>query len=136
MRNSIGSARFLTLHGSVERPSEQVLGPIVRPGLNGIGLWKTGIRGRPFQLRSMVDQYNILNGRTLFAMYRLLIGNSPQILVQDGYNFNFAEGFRVAVLDVRLIELKRIMSGVGGFYSIPGAKLVCQWTMIAVANFT
>ena len=126
---------FISLHGSVERPSEQVLGPMVRPGVNGTGLWKTGVRGRPFRLRSMVDQYNLLFARTLFATYRGLIGEAPQILVQDGYNFNFAEYFRAAVLDVRLIEVKSILSGVGGFYAAPGAKLVCEWTLIAVFNY-
>jgi len=132
MSNSIGSFQFLSLRGSVERPSQQLDRPIARAGVDGIGLWQTGVRGRPFQLRSMVDAPGIENARMFFAAYRLLIGGDLQILVQDGHNFFVAEGFKAEVLDVRLIELKKILNAVGGAFSPSSAKLVCNWTLIAV----
>ena len=132
--NSIGSQQFISLRGAVQRPSEQVLGPMVRPGVDGIGLWKTGVRGRPFRLRSMVDSTDTMISRSEFVDYRALIGGDLQILIQDGYNFNIQESFKVEVLDVQLLELKEIVSSVGGLVEDSAAKLVCEWTLIAVAN--
>jgi len=131
--NMIGNLLFLTLLGGVERPSQQVGDLIARPGVDGLGIWRTGIRGRPFQLRSMVDVPDLAAGRMFFAAYRLLMGGALQILIQDGYNFFAAEGFNVAVLDVQLQQLKTIKTAVGGFNPPSNAKLVCEWTLVAVA---
>jgi len=134
MLNYIGTLRFISLTGSVERPSEQIDRPIVRPGVDGVGLWKTGVRGRPFRLRSMVDQPNLASARFTFKAYRALIGGGLQDLIQQNYHFMGAEGFWVAVVDVRLLELKQIATAVGGINPPSGAKLVAEWDLIAVAR--
>lgn len=131
LAQKIGSFEFLSLRGVVMPPRLQIDRPMMRPGVDGVGLWKTGSRGQPFELRSAVDVATVSAGRTLFQSYYQAIGDNPVDLVVDGYNFA-AEFWRVAILDVRASQVKGIINSAGGTLTNPLAKLVASWTLIGV----
>lgn len=132
--SSIGEFQFVSLTGEVGPPTEQIGPPIVRPGVDGVGLWKTGQRGRPFRLRSAVDYADLDTARNKLSQYRALIGADPILLKQDGYDFDGEGNFKVAVLDVRATQLRKVETTAGGLNPPSNAKLVCEWTLIAISS--
>ena len=132
--NSIGNFLFVSLHGEVVAPRQQIGRPQVRPGVDGVGLAKTGVRGQPFRLRSMVDQPDRDTAHDVFTQYQDSIGSDPVALVQSDYDYDGQEDFKVAVLGVRRVQLQDVLTAVGGLNQPSQAKLVCEWTLIAVAN--
>jgi len=136
MANSISGYQFLTLLGRVAVPTEQIDRPIVRPGVDGVGLRKTGVRGVPFTLRSAVDQTDLATAHVTLAGYRALIGADPVLLVQDSHDFSALTGgnFKVAVLDVRDARISPVAGSSGGLNPPSLAKLVCHWGLIAITN--
>lgn len=132
MYDAIGIHQFIGLHGTCQPPCEQIAPPIVRPGIDGVGLWKTGIRGVPSVLRSVVDAANLTEARAKLILYRALIGAAPVSLVQHDYDYT-AEGWQIAVLGVRRIQMQQVLTPCGGLNSPSLAKLVCEWRVIAVA---
>ena len=134
MTNSIGSFAFLSLRGAVDPPVERIDPQIVvRPGITGVGLWKTGRRGRPFGLRSAVDQSDLEAAHAELGKYRALIGEDPVALVQDDHDYA-GDGFKVAVLAVARISIQKVLTPCGGLNLPSLAKLVCQWQLIAIEN--
>ena len=134
MTNSIGSYQFISLLGRVEPPTEQLDRPIVRLGVAGVGLQKTGVRGVPFTLRSAVDQTDLAAAHLTLAAYRALVGADPVVLIQDGFNFSTGNNFTVAVLGVHDARISSVAGSSGGLNSPSLAKLVCHWGLIAIAN--
>ncbi len=131
MADSIGSFSFIGLHGSLELPSEKVL-PVVRPGVDGVALWKMGRPAEPIRLRSVVDCQDINHGRSVFLAYQNLIGSSPVVVVKDGINI---ASWNFAVLDVRMLDLRAITGAVGAVINSPsGALLNCEWILMAISS--
>lgn len=134
MTNSIGGYQFLSLLGRVAVPAEQIDRPIVRPGVAGVGLRKTGVRGVPFTLRSAVDQPDLATAHVTLAGYRALIGANPVLLIQDNFNFSTGDNFLVAVLNVHDARITAPGNSSGGLNAPSLAKLVCHWDLIAITN--
>jgi len=134
MTHSIGNHLFLALNGQVVLPTEQIVAEIARPGVDGVGLWKTGTRGVPFSLRSAVDQPTFAGCRTTYAAYRALIGADPVVLVKDSHDYNGSDNCKFAVLGVQLIEARQLANADGGLNFPSEAKLACLWDLIAIAN--
>lgn len=132
MNDAIGQFQFIGLHGTCDPPAEQIGPPIVRPGIDGVGLWKTGVRGRPSLLRSVVDAANLAEARAKLVDYLGLIGADPVPLVQHDCDYT-AEGWLIAVLGVRRIQIQQVLTPSGGLNPPSLAKLVCEWRVIAVA---
>jgi hypothetical protein len=131
MLSSIGPHQFLILAGQIVPPHEQVDDPVQRRGVDGTGLWRTGRRGDKFSLRSKVDQPSLDAARLTFRQYQDLIGQDPQQLVQDDFDFS-QQGFQVFVLKVHLAALKTIRTAVGGLNPPSLAWLEGDWELIAV----
>jgi hypothetical protein len=127
--NSIGVFTFLSLEGSVEA-LKQELELVRRPGVEGVGLWKTGVRGRPFRLRSKANPASKAAARSLFRLYCNLIGADPVRLVWSDIRLEATERFRVAVLDVRQVDCRTLASSSSGLLG----WLEADWDLIPIRD--
>lgn len=128
----IGDFEFISL-SMVPLPPAQQLQIETRAGVDGVALWRTGVRGEPFIVQSFVDVPNLTQAQVLYDTYRTLIGADPVTLI-------FADipwADPVVVLNVRPIpnEIRAILLGVGGVagnFGPSGATCACQWDLIAI----
>lgn len=129
MQNAIGQYEFILFRGQVEPPRKGCL-VIARPGVPGNSVWRDVEHGRPFKLRSVVDVFDVGGGHWLYdTEYLPLIGEDPQELIWEGYAMS-AEGFKVIVLDVRIVDLHAIETPCGGFDDANNrARLECEWDL-------
>lgn len=134
MINAIGPYSFVAMSGRLDVPTEQI-DKIKRPGVDGIGLWKTGRRAEQSQVRTVIDATTLSEARSKLIDYRSLIGADPVPVIQDDWFFDAANGCRFAVLAVRETQIQEVATICGGL-NVPtgdnGAKLVCEWDVIAV----
>lgn len=131
MQNQIGDHRFLFLQGNPDPPKEMP-DLMARGGVDGVGVWRTGVRGKPFALRSQVDCASMDEAREEFARYAQSIAQDAVALIQDDYDYT-AEGWLVVVLDVRETARHVQIRSTGGFFSPgPSAWLEAEWTLVAV----
>ena len=128
--NSIGPFVFTALFGTPVVPAEQAE-LVARRGVDGTALWRTGSRGEPFQMRSLVDYPSIAVGHQMAYYYRLYQNQVAGLwLVQDGVNYAIAWGLHVNVLDVRTQRIEAVAKSTGGL-NPPGLCVVeADWTMI------
>jgi hypothetical protein len=131
MTNSIGTFTFLKLDGNPEPLKEECI-VLSRPGVEGVAVWKTGRRGVKLTLRSSVDAADLDAARALVPAYQALIGADAVELVWCDIELADVESFQVIVLDVRPVEVKAIIGGVGGLNSPSGGWCVCDWDVVAV----
>ncbi len=134
MINSIGQFGFISLRGSLDVPTEQIDRETIRRGVHGIGLWKTGRRARRSRVRTAVDAQSLSEARTYLAMYRLLIGEDPAIVIQNDHHFDAANQCRFAVLVVRETQMQWVGAACGGLNPPSLAYLVCEWELIGIEN--
>ena len=134
MEYSIGKFEFLALYGRPDVLRQQIE-IAVRPGVDGVAIWKTGRRGKPFTLRSAVDANSIGHAQQLFYQYAQLIGADPVPLVfADMASVN--DDVLVAVLDVRPITIRAIAGGVGGLNGPSYGWCECDWDLVPVQRAT
>ena len=128
--NQIGPNYFLSLDGGVEtiKPENELLR---RPGVPGVGLLLTGIRGRDFTDRSRVDAATVQAAEDMYVDYTNLIG-TLQPVAQYGKEFT-DYGYGFLVRDVRKLELRALSLFVGGLNPPSFGWLVCEWTLVCVA---
>jgi len=127
--NIIGEFEFLTLHGRPSPPAEQVE-VVARGGVDGLGIWRTGVRGQPFRMFSQVDAPSLEIAADEFERYQALIGQDPVEMVQD----DVIRDWKVAVLGVQLVSRYAIMVPVGGLNFPSLAWLEAEWTLVAIAE--
>lgn len=127
--HQLGNEAFVTLDGEVRVPSEQ-LEIVDRPGVDGLGFWRTGVRGMPFELVSGVDVQHLGAGQQKRLAYAALIGSNPLSLVQYDVHWDQVE-LRFVVLDVET-QIREIAALVGGFSQASRAWVRARWTLIAV----
>jgi len=116
---------FLTLNGSLV-PSQPGFDRVIRPGVNGIGIWATGDRGEPFGLSTTLACNNPAAAGTAFAAYHAAMGSK-----KDLYYAGMFWG-TIMIQKVILTELKKLTTRVGGIQNATGQSgvmLYCQWTI-------
>ena len=131
MLNTIGNFQFIALHGNPVPPKGQPM-VLARAGVDGVGIWRAGVRGVPFEMVSQVDAPNMAVARQLLKAYVDSIEQDPVPLIQDDYDYT-AEGWKVVVLDVEQRQRHAIISPVGGINLPSLAYLEASWTLIAIA---
>lgn len=132
-RNSIGEFQFIALQGLVPTIAEEV-SVLVRPGVAGVGLLRTGRRSPPFRLTSQVDVATFADTRTTLAAYRALMGADPVALVWEELLISETEEVLVAVLNCDLIDARAIRTSVNGINAPSTAWLVCAWDLVLINN--
>jgi len=129
--NRIGQFLFLVLLGQPEVHDKQTVSLVSRPGVDGVGLWLRGSRGRQFTMRSKVDAVNLAAARALYAQYHGLVGEDPVEMVWAGCS-STAEGYKVAVIDVRPVGVRGILGGVGGLHPPSRGWAEYEWDLVAI----
>lgn len=124
----IGDFTFLKLSGHPLQPKAE-WDLEVRPGVDGIGLWRTGIRGEPFQIWSLVFTYNLETAQALYNAYVAHTNVSSGLVVRRA---GLDNACRYKVLDVKPVEgsPRRIVGYVGGDNQTYFAELICVWTLL------
>lgn len=130
--NKIGDHDFITLRGNVNAPAEQ-LEIDQRIGVDGTEITQTGKRAQPSTLTSFRDVLTLASGRNLYREYLDLIQENPVEVIKDG-EASLDGQWKAQVTGVRLLSLTAITTSVGGINVTPEAVLVCEWTLIAIAN--
>jgi len=130
--NRIGSFQFISLMG---QPTDRAyeIEVITRKGVDGIAASRTGKRGKPFTLRSMVDAPDKAQARSYVRQYRALIGEDPVVLVWSDLDMS-SELFHVLVLDVRPVVVTRVLNATVGLHSPSRGWVECDWDLIAIYN--
>lgn len=108
-----------------------------RGGVDGTGIRRMGIKGDPFQMRSIVDVTNRAAALALKAQYTVLCEQGPLTLIHDGVNYD-AGGLRFGVLDVGDFSESKFAVGTGGIFTTLGSSgiwLGATWTLIPL-DFT
>jgi len=132
MRYKIGNFEFLDLQGNPDSLKEQIE-VTIRPGVDGIAVWKTGVRGKPFTLRSVVDALDVFHARQLFKAYADLVGADPvQLIWADMAAAD--DNVLIVVLDVRPISIRQIAGGVGGLNPPSCGWCECDWDLILITK--
>lgn len=131
--NKIGDFDFIALRGNVNAPAMQLVLD-QRAGVDGVEVTQTGTRAAPSVLTSARDVADLAAGRRLYRDYLDSITENPVEVIQDGES-SLDGQWKAQVLGVRLVVLEAITASVGGLEEDPpSAILVCEWTIIAIAN--
>lgn len=131
LTQQIGNFNFLDLRGGVQLLRQETE-RLVRPGVAGQGLKLTGVRGKPFSLRSVVDAPNIGYAEDFYYGYLNLVGNGPQQLIQHSLDYLGAYGYAALVLDVEQALVKRSLLTIGGLNPPSLGWLECVWHLVMV----
>jgi hypothetical protein len=130
MQDQIESFWVLSFQGTPVGPQE-FLEVLARPGVDGLAFWKTGIRGKPFTLRSKVDLVDLEQAVIVFSLYQQLVGADPVGLTWGGIQFG-GYGYAFKVLDVRCLRAAAIAGCVGGLSPPSRGWLEAEWDLVAV----
>ncbi len=107
---------------------------VQRAGVDGTGIWRMGSRGRKFTLRAGVDVPNMAAGRVAFAAATAFTNADPLVLIQENYDFDLEQDWKVSVLGVRQVDLRAILNAIGGLFPPSLAWLEIDFELIAIAN--
>jgi hypothetical protein len=127
--NSIGDFSFLEMRGSPFL-RQQDLEIIERDGVNGSGVRRLGLRGKPFQLETTNYLHDFATALAAMDAYKEAVGDDPVPLIRHSEN----EG-NFIVLGVAERDCYAIFSAIGGIVSVdnPLPHEVCQivsWTLL------
>ena len=134
--HSIGPFNFITLDGGGPGGPPQIARErsmlVQRPGVNGTGVIQLGTKGRPFQMRSVVDTTSVAAGHDLQALYAAACNDALYAIISNGVNYATAYNTWYVVLDVEPLGVRRIGASVGGL-SVPSfAVVLAGWTLLPV----
>jgi hypothetical protein len=130
--NKIGDFDFISLNGNVNAPAEQLVID-QRIGIDGTEITQTGKRALPSILRSHRDVEDLAAGRRLYREYLDSIQDNPVEVIKDGES-SLDGAWKGQAIEVQLIYLGGMSGSVGGLEDNPAAFLICEWTIIAIAN--
>lgn len=128
--HSIGEEVFLSMSRPPAGPKDQKEVE-ARAGVAGVDVWGTGVRGEPFQVRTVVDCTDLADAETKFRAYEALTQSLellPIVWCDQEYDFS------VLVLNVDVVDggMRKVLGGVGGVAPNGGALLTCVWDLIAI----
>lgn len=121
---------FLSLQGSLF-PSRPTFERVMRPGVDGIGVWATGGRGEPFQITTTLDCTSVGNAGVAFNAYGEAI-----LTKKDLYYCGVFWG-TVMIQNVIMQSVTKFTSAVGGIQGWSGGSgvvLTVNWTIETLAQ--
>ena len=130
--NAIGPYSFVTIDGGgMPQDIHQTVDVFQRPGVDGSGIFRDGVRGRPFVLRTGVDGIGRQFAFASFNNYTGLVGANPVSIISGGVFLGSISAL-FAVLDVRLLGIESVALALGG--TTPGADtwLTAEWSMLPI----
>lgn len=125
--SSIGIYQFVRMSALPPMPAETIQLE-TRAGVDGVGAWKTGTRGRELTVETIADTINFVDAILAANNYTTLIGAAPQALIYGGV----AMAYSLLVLDVTPVEVTQTCLGVGGRLGTSYGLCVARWRVIPV----
>lgn len=122
--SSIGSYTVLHMHPAPQ-PARQGTQVESRAGVENVAVWLTAIRGKEYQVETVIDVASWANAITLCGLYYALVGSGPVEIVFGGVACG-----NVQVLDVTAVPEAAL--GHGGTCGVSLAIVRAQWRLIAV----
>lgn len=121
----------LSMPGGAPETVRQTAVPVQRPGVAGTGFITTAIKGRPFQMRSIVDTTSVALAQQGIRAYEESVNDSLLELYHANTNYNLPPVYnKYWVLDVSA-GWRKASVVVGGLTG--GSVLVeAVWTLIPV----
>lgn len=129
----IGQFEFI----NISRPLSSVNQQTVlegRPGVNGWSIWKTGKRGKPFYVRTVVNLADTDTAQATLQAYEALIGENPVVVTWGGMVRSDVLAF-VKSVDIADDDLHATLLGIGGVApqgTITKAMLYAQWELVSI----
>jgi hypothetical protein len=129
----IGDFQFFSLSRPPSLPKQRTERE-VRPGTDGVSLWRTGRRGEPFTVNSSRDVSSIEAAVLFLTSYQAFQGGDPVEIVWADHEY---QSLLVYVHDVEPIEDRThaVLLGIGGVNGTSGAILRCTWVLEPINNF-
>ena len=124
---AIGPFTFDSLRGEFQFEREE-LELIVRPGVNGTGVRRLGVRGRPFTVETWRYETSYLTAELVFTGYLGLISGDPVQVTKNGVVFIDQH----QVLDVEKTAIVPAATVVGSIVPAPGVLLIARWSLLAM----
>lgn len=133
IRNQIGEFQFISLSRAISGPVQQLVRE-VRPGVQGVTLWKTGERADPFMLISTEDTADADAAEDLLHQYEALVGEKAVQVIWQGKNI---APIWVVVLAVEPLEegIHATLLGIGGTLGSSHGMCRCVWTLQSIKQF-
>ncbi len=115
---------FITL-GGIPTAMQERVEEITRPGVDGHAFALLGLKGEPFQLEGVRDYDDLTAAKAALASLESLLPGSL-VTVYDDFERQLDY---VLVLDVRPIEMRKVIKAAGGKSTSKGAILRVVFTM-------
>jgi hypothetical protein len=131
---SLGEFTFINFE-SLQRGGPEIVRetsvPIQRPGVAGTGFIQTGVKGRPFQMRSIVDVVTRADAIALTALYEQALSKELLRIIHADADYSATPIFNLYwPWDVQH-SWRKVSSAVGGLNG--GTHIVeAIWTLIPV----
>ena len=127
--NQIGPFQFVTLEGVPAIPFEHA-DPIERPGVNGTGFIKTGIRGEEFEITTGVDVPTWADALVAEDAYRQIANAGTFNIIKCGVGYATI-GVKFVIRSVNVTEKFKVENSAGGM--VAGRAYVrARWRCHAV----
>jgi hypothetical protein len=134
--HSLGAFTFFNLENTAVRGGapetvRRTATPIQRPGTNGTGFVTTGIKGRPFQMRSVVDVTTQAGAVVLIKNYELAVNKELVVMIHAGADYSATPVFcQYWIMEVTA-GWRRVSCATGG---LNGGNYFVEafWTLIPV----
>lgn len=136
--NRIDNFNFITLErvdggGSLPELLRQDKDIYQRAGVNGTAVSNLGVKGRQFQMRSLVDMPTKYEAEDLRFLYAALQSASRKVnLVHNDIDYASFHDVRYIVEDVSQVFINRMGAAVGGLSTPSNYTVRATWTLIPV----
>lgn len=105
----------------------------IRPGVEGQGIWLTGVRGRPINVTTFRDSIDVSDAANTIFNYQAIIGSSVNV-TWAGLDLPF----QFDVLNVEPVGPRggahATVLGIGGILGVSNALAVANWTLMENKN--
>jgi len=129
----IGDFSFVALSRAFSRPMQHIEREI-KPGKDGVSMWRTGKRGEPFELLSFADVADVAAAQSLLAAYEDAVGGDPVAATWAD------EDFDGSLFIHRVMPppggLRKTLLAVGGLLGSSHAYLRAIWLVEPLDAFT
>jgi hypothetical protein len=126
MTSQIGSHLLINISSVPTAPQQDIVIES-QAGVTGVMAWLTGVQGQKSSFTSVVDCTSLAAALATLAQYQLYPGLGPQLVKYGGVQLPFY----IKILEVKPVEVRQIVLGVGGINSTSAAILRAQWQVIS-----
>lgn len=128
MAHEIGAFVFIKFSRYPGLVAEQVRLE-TQQGVDGTGVWFTGIRGVPFDLQTVAFFTTMSAGRTAAEQYRLLTDDPPVTVKYDGTAIS-NHLYQVQRVDV--LNVEKVWGVVSGTVAL--CKVTARWQLVPIGT--